>query len=438
MTPEETYLWQLANRWRQPVAPAGAVNWPRLVEIAIHNRMQLLLHDMRQATGASDLDEATAASLQAAVHKYRHQSHYLGFHLRRFMAQAAALGLPYVIIKGLWVAEKVYGRGDIRPGADIDILVRRRDMKRTLLLLEYKMGYGRWWRPLLDDRYYARHHLHQQRANPGREVWFEPHWAFDHPYTRLTIDYEAMLDRSTPGELYGYPVRELALPDLILSLAIHLVKHAVYLPACLQRADLPRLILADGMMMYFVDVAEVIKRQPAAIDWAALVTLARTSGAADIMGAVLHVCQRYLQTPVPVDVLSALPVTRPGIISRTLMQGMAEQRLAGYLGQPPNRVWAFLVGYNPAIVFRPIRLLDFAHYLFPGRDYLRRRYGRAGTTTQGWHLLRAIRQYARVGLDTAYYTWQRNRRLATLTPAELARFDARYVDPLPPEEPDAA
>jgi hypothetical protein len=79
----------------------------------------------------------------------------------------------------------------------------------------------------LKDEYFARHHLHQQRSTSDLSIWFEIHWALDHPYTLLTVDYESIFARAKPSGLLGEPIQEMALPDLLLSLAIHLVKHAV-------------------------------------------------------------------------------------------------------------------------------------------------------------------------------------------------------------------
>jgi hypothetical protein len=206
----------------------------------------------------------------------------------------------------------------------------------------------------------------------------------------------------------------MSLPDLLISLAVHLVKHAVYLPATISRPDLPRLVLADGMLMYFLDVAEIAKQYENEIDWQLTVKLARTGGVVDILGSVLRVCRQYLAAPVPAWVLEALPVGRPGLVSHRLMQRLAEFKIATYQGQKPGRLWTFLLGYNESIVFRPIRLLDLAHYCLPGADYLERRYGSASVVAAVGHLLRAMGQYARVGFDTLYFSWRRRREVRAL------------------------
>jgi hypothetical protein len=273
------------------------------------------------------------------------------------------------------------------------------------------MEIGQNWPNLMDDNYYERHHLHQQRCTEDLRLWYEVHWALDHPLTRLTLDYEAVMDRTTPGTLLGARVADLSLPDLLLSLAIHLVKHAIYLPGVLDHPTLARIILADGMLMYFVDVAEVVKQHVAEIDWQQTVNLAKAWGAAEILGAVLQVCHSYLQAPVPDWVLEALPVIGPNWLKQKVMQRVVAYETAVYLGTPPSKLWKFLLITNGAFILRPIRLLDLLEYCFPGRDYLRRKYGSSSILRGVGHFVKAMGQYGRITIDTVYFTWERYWRL---------------------------
>ncbi len=431
LTREEQFLWRCARTWRQPRPLDHAdLDWDRVVQLAVANRMGPLLQRTLEDSGdLSQLPGAAQRALQRDVAIYSYRTRLFSRELQRFLKLADRRDLPVVVLKGLWLSLKIYGQANMRPGGDIDLLLRQRDVRAALNILDYEMGYGRWWRPILDDKYYARHHLHQQRCNMGRAVWFEPHWRLDHPYTTLTIDYEAMIARSRPSYLMGEPVRELAPPDLLLCLVIHLAKHAVYLSTVLARPDLPRLILADGMLMYFVDVAEVLHLHTGELDWDCVVEQAHGAGTATMLGAVLHICAQHLDAPVPEHVLEALPVSAPDRLSGWLMQGMAGYLLDLYQGKRRRGLWPFLAGFQETIIFRPIRLLDLLHYCLPGDDYLQRRYRTAPAGASVRHLLRALAQYIRLALDTVIYTWRRERRLRRMNREELDRCDARY-DPL--------
>jgi hypothetical protein len=235
----------------------------------------------------------------------------------------------------------------------------------------------------------------------------------DHTYTLLTVDYDGIFERARPSTLLDAPVREMALPDLLLMLAIHLVKHAVYLPSLLHRADLPRIILANGMLMYYLDVAEVLKGHPD-IDWDVSLQLARDWGAVGILSSVLQVCKRYFYAPVPDEVLHRLCVTKPWPVTRALMTRAAEQQLAAYEGRPGSRFWNLLLASNGAFILRPIRMLETVSYFFPPADFLKRRYGKASFFTRVGHLSIALWQTIRFSWDTFYFGLERYFRLKRL------------------------
>jgi len=204
----------------------------------------------------------------------------------------------------------------------------------------------------------------------------------------------------------------MALPDLLLSLAIHLVKHAVYLPSVLRREDLRRIILADGMLMYYLDIAEVIK-QNEEIDWNFTVQLAHDWGAVDILNSVLQVCKRYFDTPIPDEVLSALMkrVRGPWPITQKLMVRAAEQQLATYEGKPANRFWQLMLASNGAFILRPVRLMETASYFFPPTDFIRRRYRKTNLFARIYHFFKAFWQTLSFIRDTLYFGMERYFRL---------------------------
>jgi hypothetical protein len=160
-------------------------------------------------------------------------------------------------------------------------------------------------------------------------------------------------------------------------------------------------------------VAEAVKVYGQEIDWRLLVESAEAYGAVDILGAVLRVCWQYLAAPVPKWVLNQLPVMPVTGLTGRLHREMAAHTLAVYLGQPTSAFWAFMVAENYKFIFRPIRLWDLVAYAFPGKNYLRRRYG--GTVIAAVpHFLRTVIDYGRLAIDTLYASYQRkNGRIPT-------------------------
>jgi len=413
LSPEETLAYQFANCWRdQNYHPAlQEIDWLRFAKILSHNRMSVLAMQILKRDDRSIPAEAWKLMCEQAE-KYERSASKLGSALITYLKSAETHDIKTIVLKGLWLCEKIYQNPAMRPGADIDILVHRNDVQACLTLLS-EQGIGEFWPNLLKDEYFTRHHLHQQRSTPDLNIWFEIHWALDHPYTLLTIDYESIFTRAKRATLLNAPVQEMALSDLLLSLAIHLVKHAVYLPSLIDRNDLPRIILADGMLMYYLDVAEVIK-QNREIDWDLAIQLARNWGAVDILGSVLQVCKKHFDAPIPSGVISALQVTEPWMVTRKVMGRAAEQKLAAYEGRQVSRFWTLLLAPNGAFILRPIRMLETASYFFPPADFLQRKYGTANIACRIGHLILALWQTLHFGWDTIYFGVERYFRLKRL------------------------
>lgn len=410
LTPEETLTYEFANHWRDSSYRPNLrdIDWNRFARLLTHNRMGVLAAPILERVDVQIPMEARKL-LREQKEKYKRSASSLGTSLITYLKAAKTREIPTIILKGLWLCEKIYDNLSMRPGGDIDILVPKNKVDDCLALLN-EQGIGEYWPNLLKDEYFTKHHLHQQRSTPDLSVWFEIHWALDHPYTLLTVDYEDIFRRAKPAQLLGAPIEEMEFPDLLLSLAIHLVKHAIYLPSLLEREGLPRIILADGMLMYYLDVAEVLKKHPD-VNWDLTIHLARQWGAVDILGSVLQVCKKYFAAPIPGEVISALPVRGPWQITRKLMARAAEQELAAYEGQPVNRFWKLMLASNGAFILRPVRLLETASYFFPPTDFLTRRYSTSNLVTRIYHLFKAFLQTLSFSWDTFYFGLERYFRL---------------------------
>jgi hypothetical protein len=413
LSPEEKLAYEFAHHWQDENYRPDLENidWVRFAKLLTYNRMAVLATQVFTRIDISIPPEA-GKPIREQVERHGRAASKLGNALTTYLKSADSRGVKTIVLKGLWMCEKVYRISSMRPGSDIDILVRRNEVDACLKLLA-EQGIDEFWPNLLKDEYFSRHHLHQQRSTPDLNIWFEIHWALDHPYTLLTIDYESIFERARSAQLLGAPIQEMVTSDLLLSLAIHLVKHAVYLPSLLDREDLPRIILADGMLMYYLDVAEVLK-QYRDLDWDLTLRLAHDWGAVDILGSVLQVCKQYFGAPVPDDILSALPVMKPWAITRVLMSRAVEEKLTAYEGRAGSRFWKLLFASNGAFILRPIRILETLSYFFPPSDFLHRRYGTASFFTRLRHVFIAFLQTLRFGWDTFYFGVERYFRLKRL------------------------
>jgi hypothetical protein len=412
----EDFLWACARGWRDPEQidwPEG-INWSLVARWGKWNRMGTLLNTVITARGWWPRIPAEAAEqLRELADKFQENTALYAPFLVDYLDRAQAAGIETILLKGVYVSDRLYGEPAMRPGGDIDILVKHEDVEPAMALLD-EIGIGQFWPNLMDNRFYERHHLHQQRSNPELSVWFEIHWALDHPYTLLTIDYPALLERATQGQLFGAPVLDPDPIDLMLTLIIHLVKHAVYLTHALDRTDLKRVFVADGQLLYFLDIVELLSQYGQTLDWQVLIERAHESNAGPYFGAVLRVCRDYFESDIPDAVLQALPIGDSAGLTRWAMQAMVEYELSSYLGEKQNRFWSLMLSTNGAFILRPVRVLETVAYVFPPRDYFMKRYGRSSILLRGTHALKAGVQFMRFAWDSVYFALERYARLRKL------------------------
>ena len=135
LTPEENFLWQCANQWREPSGldvPSG-LDWERVVRVGVQNRMHTLLYRVLQSTGQYEpLPAAARQAIDDAAATYRARAQWFRESLQRFLPLAAADGLEIVVIKGLYTSINLYFGGDIPGGGKVSRAMFRRFLNATV------------------------------------------------------------------------------------------------------------------------------------------------------------------------------------------------------------------------------------------------------------------------------------------------------------------
>ena len=94
------------------------------------------------------------------------------------------IGVPFVFLKGAHLAEVIYGDIALRPMADVDILVRKEDIKRSEDALN-SIGFFAA-RPFSENDTDGYHHMLPLTNNHGVSV--EVHWCLIKPETLFNIN----------------------------------------------------------------------------------------------------------------------------------------------------------------------------------------------------------------------------------------------------------
>jgi hypothetical protein len=218
----------------------------------------------------------------------------------------ANLPVRPIVLKGAYLAEKVYPAPGLRPMNDIDLLFRPEDLPAAGAALR-DLGYrSKDKSPELGPGITKHTSTFMRAAGPAATPnpylsadsghMIEPHRSLEESWFGLKCDLTpGMWDRSQAIDIAGQPARALAPTDNLLHLCVHLTFHLIMgSPSWVQMLDLA--VFAQGQQR---------------VDWTDLVARARQLDAAGYVYAAARLAAQALAAPFPPEVLVGLAAASP-------------------------------------------------------------------------------------------------------------------------------
>ncbi len=338
-----------------PPSPSGDQAWGQTLSEASAQGIVPFLHrwlqraDLHDKPPASIAEQITAGAAQIAAHNL-----WLAHDLVTILRAFADKGVPCIPMRGLALAEQLYGNIAIRPMGDIDLLVRREDVPLVAKILgalgfrafEHRPGFAEafsYTLVFLKDRH--------------GWVIVEPHWTIAYPPFADRVDMEGVWKRCRKGKTLGMETWRLSREDLLLHLCLHLSHYGPQAP-----------------LLWFYELDRLLRQDDGALDWDQFMRVARQSGQALMLAESLGKVTGLFASPVPDQVFSELtaPFARqphrsthgsvPGLIERSLAgasQAKAREELALFFTLKGVRTkWRYVAGL-----------------LFPSPEFMMIRYG---------------------------------------------------------------
>ncbi|HUF90888.1 MAG TPA: nucleotidyltransferase family protein [Candidatus Limnocylindria bacterium] len=348
---------------------AGDGDWEGAVASARAHGLVAVLdaHARRQpGTPAAVRDELAQAHAGQAARGLLHARE-----LASMLTVLRARSIPCAPLRGVALAERLYGDAAARPAGDIDLLVRRADLDRVARALT-ALGFVEVDR----RRGFARefgYTLELVKDVHGGVV-VEPHWTLAYPPFADALDMERVWAACRPGRVAGVDTLLLAPAAVLLNLCLHVVHKA---------PDVP--------LLWLLDIARLVGREGHGLDWRELVALARGAGVEGQVGATLRRVAATFPMTLPAGVLEALAPA-----GRTPLDPLLGAE-AGVDGRESLALFFALTGVRR-------RARYAAALLFPSPRFMALEYG----LTRRRHLAPA---YAR---RVSYFAWQALRGTARL------------------------
>lgn len=291
------WLNTLGRAWQAPL-PDSPRAWNALLEEARkHGLAPLLYASLREAQGA-DVPGAVLDELKTEAMARAATNLWLAEELRAMLEALERAQLPCLVMRGLPLAQRLYGDISRRPMGDIDLLVRKTDLTGLTRALE-GLGY-RFCdrRPGFAQEF--SYTLECFRHEPAPIV-VEPHWSIAYPPFVDRISMEGVWQRSAAQRVGDGEVRTLGDEDTVLNLCFHAMHRG-----------------ASAPLLWFYELSLLIERERETLDWDGMASMARESGAGEIIACMLGRVRKLFGVEAPVG-YAASESGRPHSAAQTVL-----------------------------------------------------------------------------------------------------------------------
>jgi hypothetical protein len=268
----------------------GPVDWERLwAQGYLHEVLPLLATTARRLESQVVPPEAWRARARRRLYATMVRNAALANELIKVLDALRLAGAEAIPVKGILLAETMYGGLALRSLGDLDVLVRPADLPAARTEL-HSLGYAQAPEPGFENAHHLFHDPPYYRDSEGGPVCLELHWGlWASRFFRLGA--EPLWRRSLIGRVHGADVRLLSNEDTLLHLAIHRSRSALRL-------------------RFVCDVAELLQRHNATLDWEYVLEQAAAAGARTALFYALALAVDLLDAPLKPGILSRLGVGR--------------------------------------------------------------------------------------------------------------------------------
>ena len=263
--------------------------WDDVLELALRHGVAPLLLRALEANGVlveypdrvrTSLEQERRATALDNLRKYGQ--------FRRVAQALRDANIPVMALKGLHVAELVYRDISLRSMSDMDILVPRLEVQRTIAALR-SIEYG-----FDEDVSGAAPGMLGTKCNIGLahqrlDVWLEIHWALAEPGDCYAPPMDDIWRSAAPARLGDADALVMSSEFLLLHVCAHLACNHVF----------------GFNLRGLCDIAEVVRARPE-LDWHTFIELGQRHGWTRGVAAALRLARDHLGAGVPSDVLTSL------------------------------------------------------------------------------------------------------------------------------------
>ncbi|MDH4299240.1 MAG: nucleotidyltransferase family protein, partial [Dehalococcoidia bacterium] len=250
-----------------------------------HGVLPLLYHSIKDCLDGLDIPGDVMEQMRRKYYVVAARNVRLYHELHRILELLAGKEIPVIVLKGAYLAERVYGNIALRGMSDVDLLVRQDDLK---LIDEILLETGA--RPVECNRVITGHKHNFGYVLPEGKLTVSINWKLVEADYPCRIDYSGIWSRAQRLQLARTEVLALAPEDLLLYVCLHAAKHTA----------------ANMIIRMLCDITEIVDYFAGGLDWPAICVRARQWGVGRAVYVLLRLARELLDAAIPEEQLEAL------------------------------------------------------------------------------------------------------------------------------------
>ncbi len=258
--------------------------WELLLDRARHFRvMPFLFFNLKPLSKADTVPLAVMERLRSSYLESSARNMRLFFQLEQLLIPLSKKGIKVIILKGVHLAQNIYGNIALRPMADIDFLAKREDIAKIHdEMLE--QGY------LPSKKGFGTVHEHLPSYQRNNSIEMELHYTIAPPPYCERLDVKGLFKRAQPISIGRAEALALGVEDLVLHLCFHAGIHHTF----------------ENGIIPFLDLAKVISYYGNVLNWDNLIEKSKDTGADRCLYLMFSICRHLLGTDIPERLFEAL------------------------------------------------------------------------------------------------------------------------------------
>ena len=253
----------------------GPVQWQQVTDRAVSEKIApLVYHTLKQFKDSGRVPDDILRALQQDYYGTVARNMHLFTELGRVLEAFQHNHVDVMVLKGAALANTAYGDIGLRSMADIDILVKEKDLKQSkeiMSSLDYEMNLD------APEQWYRKHHFHLPPFfHREKSIGVEVHWNIANK--SYAVDIEEWWDRAVTMELRSTRTLIPAPEDMLLHFCLHL-HYQMY------RAE----ILKRGIC----DFSEIMRYYEGTIQWDIFHREASMCGLSKTADSLLYLVNKF-------------------------------------------------------------------------------------------------------------------------------------------------